>query len=375
MSHTTIEQPLTVQLRLASGQGPVTRNVLQTPPRDALPSETPVIDIARIYSPSLADRETVARDIAAAATNIGFFYIANHGVPEQVISDAHQTTLDFFRQDETVKMRSACAVNTAGRSGYMPYAGSRVNPDEGADHRESFAWTYDPRYDPTLTDEDVAAIPEPVRAFVENQHVDFAGTTTAYMPRFKQHIVAYKQAMFALARALTRSFALSLGLPETHFDAKVRYPDASLLLNYYPETKPHAPTEPLEQVSLGSHTDFRLFTILWQDQTGGLQILNPQGQWINARPVPGTFVVNIADLLQRITNDRYVSTVHRAHNWSGRERVSIPLFWGFAANETCAVVETCLGGDGEDGGRKKYDDIVAHEWVKSRMRQLRDWKN
>lgn len=67
--------------------------------------------------------------------------------------------------------------------------------------------------------------------------------------------------------------------------------------------KPSSSRDAANQVSIGSHTDFQLFTILWQDRTGGLQVLNKQGQWINAKPIDGTFVVNIADYLQRITND------------------------------------------------------------------------
>jgi isopenicillin N synthase-like dioxygenase len=74
-------------------------------------------------------------------------------------------------------------------------------------------------------------------------------------------------------------------------------------VNYYAPIEKTVP-QPNEatKVSIGSHTDFQLFTILWQDTAGGLQVLNRDGQWINAKPVEGTFVVNIADYLQRITN-------------------------------------------------------------------------
>lgn len=119
-------------------------------------------------------------------------------------------------------------------------------------------------------------------------------------------------------------------------------------------------------VSIGSHTDFQLFTILWQDDCGGLQVLNRQGQWIRAAPIPGTLVVNIADYLQRITNDRYVSTVHRAQNYSGRERVSLPFFVGFNWNESCAVLDSCV----TPGEKKKYEEISCAEWVKRRARAM-----
>ena len=119
-------------------------------------------------------------------------------------------------------------------------------------------------------------------------------------------------------------------------------------------------------VSIGSHTDFQLFTILWQDDRGGLQVLNRQGQWIRAAPIPGTLVVNIADYLQRITNDRYVSTVHRVQNRSGRERVSMPFFVGFNWNESCGVLDSCVA----PGEEKKYNEISCAEWVKRRARAV-----
>lgn len=127
-----------------------------------------------------------------------------------------------------------------------------------------------------------------------------------------------------------------------------------------------ARADPNAPVSIGSHTDFQLFTILWQDDRGGLQVLNRQGQWIRAAPIPGTLVVNIADYLQRITNDRYVSTVHRAQNHSGRERVSLPFFVGFNWNESCAVLDSCVA----PGEEKKYDEISCAEWVKRRARAM-----
>lgn len=117
--------------------------------------------------------------------------------------------------------------------------------------------------------------------------------------------------------------------------------------------------------SIGSHTDFLM---LWQDDVGGLQVLNHEGQWIAAQPIEGTLVVNIGDYMQRITNDRHVSTVHRAKNWSGRERVSMPFFWGFGLHESCEVLESCLG----EGGTSKYEKIRCVDWVASRLGHLLD---
>ncbi|RYP26499.1 hypothetical protein DL767_008003 [Monosporascus sp. MG133] len=121
---------------------------------------------------------------------------------------------------------------------------------------------------------------------------------------FRQPHEMYWRSCLAVAQSLVKIVALSLDLPEGFFAYKFGYPDAALALNYYPPIEaPKCPTDPTLQVSIGSHTDFQLFTMLWQDANGGLHVLDRQGQCINAKPIPGTFVVNIADYMQRITND------------------------------------------------------------------------
>ena len=95
-------------------------------------------------------------------------------------------------------------------------------------------------------------------------------------------------------------------------------------------------------------------------------MLNREGEWINAAPMEGTFVVNIGDYMQRITNDRYISTVHRAKNLSGKERVSMPLFFGFNLNETCGVLPSCVDVDHP----AKYEAISCEEWVSLRVREM-----
>ncbi len=191
---------------------------------------------------------------------------------------------------------------------------------------------------------------------------------TSKLANFKPAILAYWRSCLSLARALVRTFALSLSLPEDYFDSKITYPDAALALNYYPPIPTQDQSN--DQVSIGSHTDFQLFTMLYQDSVGGLQVLNRSGQWINAAPIPGTLVVNIADFMQRITNDQYVSTVHRAQNISEKERVSMPFFFGFNLNESCGVLDSCV----KEGETKKYEEISCYEWVRRRVGRMHDVK-
>ncbi|KAG6024277.1 hypothetical protein E4U41_001822 [Claviceps citrina] len=348
-------------VRVASPTGPVSRTVLQTPLRDARPSEMPVIDVSGIFSASLAHRQSVARQVGHAAANTGFFYIRNHGIPPAVVQDAYHAALAFYRQDLRDKLEASIA-QSGHYNGYRAPDTQRLNPDEGVDVRESFSIAYDPRLDPEVRR--IEDIPADAMAHMHLEEHHF--TKTAGVPDFKRAMTTYFTACLALARALTRTFALSLDLAETALDSKVAYPDVALNLNYYPPIMPPAAVDASARVSIGSHTDFQLFTILWQDMVGGLQVLTRDGQWINAKPMPETFVVNIADCLQRITNDKYVSTVHRAQNWSGKERLSLAYFWGFGLHETCEVLDSCVPA----GEEKKYADIKCVDWVRKRVADM-----
>ncbi|KAI1821514.1 2OG-Fe(II) oxygenase [Xylaria intraflava] len=354
---------LTTQLRLSSGNGPITRTVLTAPLRDASQSEIPVIDISGIFSANKDDRLNVARLVREAATNNGFFYIKNHGIPSEIPEGTCERLLEFFRQPQEIKERAHIG-QSKYFNGYKPPKSQRINPFESVDVRETFSWTYDPRYDPSVPD--LAAIPPHIAQYLRSE--DFHWEATANLPHFKEAIVRYWRSCLTVARALVRCFALSLDLPEDFFAERFTHPDAALALNYYPPLPiPQSSAEQDEaEVSIGSHTDFQLFTILWQDNNGGLQVLNRQGQWINAKPIPGTFVVNMADYMQRITNDRYVSTVHRAQNYSGKERISMPFFFGFNLNESCGVLDSCLAA----GEEKRYNEISCEEWVQRRAKAM-----
>ncbi|KAM0817291.1 putative 2OG-Fe(II) oxygenase superfamily protein [Seiridium cardinale] len=355
------ESPQTSLLRLASVHGPITRPVLRTPLRDALPTEIPIVDLSDAFSSSPESRKSVAGQIRQAAISSGFFYISNHGIDSSLISSAHAACLDFFRQDEDIKMR-AWTGKSRHHNGYRPSGTQRINKNESVDVRESFSWRYDPRYDPGV---DVNAIDDEAKSHVLME--DFHRQATSNLPQFEESMVEYYRACLQLSWVLVRSFALSLDLPEDHFDTKSQCPDATLTLNYYPPiSDPASPSKESSKVSIGSHTDFQLFTILWQDAVGGLQVLNREGQWIRAAPIEGTFVVNIADYMQRITNDLYVSTVHRAQNWSGKERVSMPFFFGFGLHETCGIVKSCVA----EGEKPKYDEISCGEWLKRRVEYM-----
>ncbi len=131
----------TYQLQLSSANGPIYRTVLKAPLRDALPSEIPIVDVSGIFGSSLDDRNAVARSVHAAATNNGFFYIKNHGIPSSITHDAYDACLEFFHQDIDVKNR-ANSSQGIHFNGYKPAASQRINPSESIDVREAFSTTY-----------------------------------------------------------------------------------------------------------------------------------------------------------------------------------------------------------------------------------------
>ncbi|KAK0648199.1 hypothetical protein B0T16DRAFT_407854 [Cercophora newfieldiana] len=371
MATTTTTTPPKTQLWLSSltpsGQRPPLPPHPCPSPRDALPSEVPLIDISGIFSPHLSDRLAVASQIRTAATTNGFFYMTGHGIPTSTTEAARNASLDFFRQDESVKSKvhTSLSEHHKYKVGWKNTKELRINPFEGRDLRESFSWRYDARYDPAV--KDVTEIPEEVARLLKVDADGFPWSKTGDVPHFEEAVVRCWREVLKLGRALLRSMALALGLEETAFDKKFTHPDAAVALNWYP---PQDPESGEKDVSIGSHTDFQLFTILWQDETGGLQVLDREGQWLNAKPIEGTFVVNFGDYMQRITNDRFLSTVHRVQNWSGKERLSMAFFFGFNLNESCAVLDTCV----EEGEEKKYEEVSCFEWTQRRLKAMHQTK-
>ncbi|EFY92660.1 hypothetical protein J3458_001786 [Metarhizium acridum] len=153
----------TTTIRVASPTGPVTRTILPTPLRDALPSEIPIIDVSPIFSSYLEDRKSVAWQVRNAATNTGSFYIKNHGVPQSITEASYNAVLEFLRQDVDTKNK-ASITKSACYNGYRAPDTQRVDPDEGVDVRQNFSFTYDPRNDPEV--KDVQEIPRNVMEYI-----------------------------------------------------------------------------------------------------------------------------------------------------------------------------------------------------------------
>ena len=277
----------------------------------------PVIDLGHFRNGSPDARQHIARAIGDACRHTGFFYIINHGVAQASIDALIHHSMRFFHQPLEEKLKLDIDQVQRHR-GYVPqgalYAGVDAEPDVQEGYEVSLELPHD---DPDYLAGNIMLGPN---AWPDN------------LPGFQRAVYAYYESVLGLARVLLRTFEMALGLEEGWFDKKTDKPMAQLRLIYYP---PQAgPIDP-RRIGIGAHTDYECFTLLLQDDVGGLQVGHRNGEWIQATPVPGSMVVNIGDMLMRWTNGEFVSTPHRVINRSGRERLSFPFFFG--ANHDCVV--------------------------------------
>ncbi|KAI0699207.1 2OG-Fe-II oxygenase [Cytidiella melzeri] len=307
--------------------------------------EIPIIDLADLRSDVVADRRALANLIRDACVNIGFFYVRNHGVPDEIISKALSSGKRFFALPHLAK--EALDIHKSNNyKGYTALLGENTNPENRGDLHEGFDIGWEAP-DGATRDNDGAMTGENVWPNAED------------LPGFREDVLGYYHAVVNLGKALFPLFALALDLNEDFFEDKITKPAAIMRLLYYP------PQEGIVDdriQGIGAHTEY-CFTILWQDNVPALQVLNNNGNWIDAVPIPGTFVVNLGDQFARWTNDVFKSTVHRAINRSGQERYSIPLFFGTDYDVKLEALPSCIS----EECPPKYEVVTAGEYVKSRL--------
>lgn len=224
-----------------------------------------------------------------------------------------------------------------------------ANPDKAADRKERFLMARElvpGEPDGGMDHAGEAQWPEP--------HV---------LPGFADFMKAHCAKRLVVSQRLARAFALSLGLPEDHFDTAHRYPGVITIINYYPPIDPA--TLKKTQWSFSPHTDYGSFTVLSQDALGGLQVRNAAGEWIDVPPVAGAFVVNVGDLLATWTNDLYTSNLHRAINVAGTARISVPYFVSPRGDTVIECLATCQSADNPP----RYAPVTAADYVQTLIRQ------
>ncbi|KIV93483.1 hypothetical protein PV10_04694 [Exophiala mesophila] len=307
--------------------------------------EIPVIDISGIYSENLEDRKAVAEKIREAAHRIGFFYIIGHGIDQKYIDGTFSQAKRFFELPIEQKMEVCTDKVPEAYFGYFPMARYNRNQKKLNDLMEAYNWGYNPEYDEEAKNKEAVK-------------TEFDQLWPKDVPGFKEALYEHHSKLLSLARRMVRVFALALHLPENFFDDYVDRPEAAMRIAHYPQQEASS----LDQLGIGAHTDFECFTLLTQDHNGGLEVLSKSGYWINAKPIPGAMVVNIADCLMRQTNDYFVSTVHRVVNKTGAERYSCPFFFGFNKDKKLEPVPTCVS----EENPMKYPIMSTGDYLKER---------
>lgn len=303
-------------------------------------SALPLIDISGLRSHDPVDQHLVAEQLRQACEQRGFFYITGHGIDPALISSLFAASQRFFDLPMTEKLAVDKKLSRCNR-GYEPLRAQTLESGAPPDLKESF-----------YAGAEVAANDARVLAGRFNTGPNQWPET---LPDFRSVMQNYYQAAYDLGASIVRGLALSLGVSVSHFDGYLKEAAATLRLLHYPP-QPANP-EPGEK-GCGEHTDFGGVTLLLQDEAGGLQVWDKDlGSWIDAPPVPGAFVVNIGDLFARWTNDRYVSTLHRVINVSGRERYSVPFFFTGNPLHKVECIPTCL----DEGELPRYPAVTVEQ--------------
>lgn len=303
-------------------------------------SALPIIDISGLRGHDAVARHLVADQLRKACEQRGFFYITGHGIDPALIRSVFAASQRFFDLPMSEKLSVDKKLSACNR-GYEPLRAQTLEAGAPPDLKESF-----------YVGAEVAANDPRVLARRFNTGPN---QWPEVLPEFRAVMQNYYRAAYDLGSTIVQGLALSLGLPVSHFDGYLKDAAATLRLLHYPP-QPANP-EPGEK-GCGEHTDFGGVTLLLQDDAGGLQVWDKNSRsWIDAPPVPGAFIVNIGDLFARWTNDRYVSTLHRVINVSGRERYSVPFFFTGNPVHRVECLPTCL----DEGERAKYPAVTVEQ--------------
>ncbi len=307
----------------------------------------PIVSLHGMRSENPAARARVAQSFRAACLDKGFLYITDHGIPEQLRQAVFAEARRFFALPPERKAEVHYA-NSPSKRGWEPLRGQVLQAGAPPDLKEGFYLGNEaPAVDAHL---------------VQGLFTHAPNQWPSNLPGFRETLEAYTAEMEALCALTMRALALSLHLPEDHFDVFCRGAISNLKLLHYPPQ----PANPLpDEKGCGAHTDYGAITYLLQDDVGGLQVWDEATGWFDAPPVPGAYVLNLGDLIARWTNDRFRSTLHRVINRSGQERFSIPFFFTGRPDHEVVCLENCLAA----GEQPKYLPTTALGHLRERLEQ------
>jgi isopenicillin N synthase-like dioxygenase len=297
----------------------------------------PLIDVAALRDPR-ADHGPVARLIDDASRRFGFFRITGHGVPGEQLAELERLAREFFAQPDTVKAEIAMARGGAAWRGWFPLDGELTSGRP--DHKEGIYFGTE------LGPDDPA-----VRA---GRPLHGPNLFPASPAGLRPAVLAWIDAMTALGITLLRAVALGLGLAPEWFERHVTA-EPTVLFRIFRYPPGYA-----EGWGVAEHTDYGLLTILATDHHDGLQVHGPDG-WIDVPSDPDVFVVNLGDMLDRMTEGRYRSTPHRVVNRTAATRLSFPCFIDPSWDAACPPMPLA-GSPSPDDAARRWDGTSVRAW-------------
>lgn len=307
----------------------------------------PVVDLAEFTSGNPVLKQKFVNELGRAYEEAGFVAVKNHGVSDQLIADLYKYVQQFFSLPLERK-RDYEIPELAGQRGYTSFGKEHAKGSEAPDLKEFFQFGQKA--------EGTDFVPEEYPANVEVDEIP------VFNPTFQQAYRAFE----ASGTKLLQAIALYLGLDEFYFDNWVHNGNSILRAIHYPPIT----NEPKSAIRAEQHEDINLITLLVGASADGLQILTKQNDWVPVTSLPEQIVVNVGDMLQRLTNNQLRSTTHRVVNpprelWH-TSRFSIPFFLHPKGNMSLACLDNCVS----EAHPKKYPDATAGEYLDERLREI-----
>ena len=304
----------------------------------------PSVDLADFLSDDPAKKQKFVDEIGQAYEEIGFVSLKNHFLKDELVEDLYTEVKAFFDLPEETKQTYEIE-GLGGQRGYISFGKEHAKGKKEGDLKEFWHFGQEPDPDANLIEE-----------YPENVHVkelEHFNETGMHAYRMLEKTGIY----------VLRALALYIGLDEMYFDKWVKNGNSILRPIHYPPIT----EEPKGAVRAGAHGDINLITLLMGASAGGLQVLRKDGQWIDAIPNEDELVINVGDMLERHTNNKLRSTIHRVANPPKEEwdtpRYSIPFFMHPRSEMPLNCLEECI--DAEHS--KAYEDITAGEFLHQRL--------
>jgi isopenicillin N synthase-like dioxygenase len=318
--------------------------------REILYDEVPSLDLADFTSGSEPRKAKFVADLGAAYNNIGFAAIKNHYLTDELSEKLYAVIKKFFALPDEVKLKYEIP-GLAGQRGYVGKGKEHAKGRNTGDLKEFYHIGQEVEDDDPIKKE-----------YPDNVWPD-------ELPEFKEIGLEVYRRLEKTGVYMLRAIALYLNLPEDYFDNKVHHGNSILRpIHYFPIENPDA--VPRDAVRAAEHGDINLITLLMGASADGLQVLRKDGKWIPITALPEQLVVNVGDMLERHTNKRLKSTIHRVVNPSREKmntpRFSIPFFMHPRSEMSLAALESCV--DAEHP--KLWADITAGEFLDERLAEI-----